>query len=250
MKYDKISVIMPTYNSERYIKKAIGSVLSQTYKNLELIIIDDCSSDATKEIILDISRHDTRIKFFRLDENSGAAVARNLGIKNATGKYLAFLDSDDEWYQKKLELQIDFMEKNNYNFTCTAYERIDELGDKINKITRPAKKANYNRVLLDCPIGNSTVVYNLEVLGKFEIPNIRKRNDDALWLKILKKEPYIFGLNQVLSKYRIRKNSISSNKFDLIKYHWILYREIEGLSIFRSLFHIFIWILIKIFKIK
>ena len=105
-------------------------------------------------------------------------------------------------------------------------------------------------MLLSCPVGNSTVMYNVQKLGKFEVPNIRKRNDDALWLKMLKKEQYIYGQDEVLMEYRIRQNSISSNKLDLVKYHWYLYREIEHLSVFRSAFHIVVWGIIKIFRIK
>ena len=119
-----------------------------------------------------------------------------------------------------------------------------------NKIIKTVPKADYNRVLLDCPVGNSTVMYNVEKMGKFEVPNIRKRNDDALWLRMLKKEKYIYGMKSVLMKYRIRQNSISSNKFKVIKYHWILYRNIEHLSIVRSVFHIAYWCVIKLLKIK
>jgi len=104
--------------------------------------------------------------------------------------------------------------------------------------------------LLDCPVGNSSVMYNAEKMGKFEVPNIRKRNDDALWLTMLKKEKYIWGMPDVLMRYRIRKNSISSNKLSVIKYHWILYREIEHLSVLRSAFHIAFWCFLKVFKIK
>ena len=159
---------------------------------------------------------DSRIKYHRLETNQGAAVARTKAMKMARGSYMAFLDSDDLWKNDKLEKQINFMEENSYNFTCTAYEQIDENNNLLNKIIRPKIKADYNRILLDCPVGNSTVMYNVDKLGKFEVPNIRKRNDDALWLQILKKEKYIYGLNEILMQYRIRQNSISSNKLDLI----------------------------------
>ncbi|HFR3986058.1 TPA: glycosyltransferase family 2 protein, partial [Streptococcus suis] len=120
----------------------------------------------------------------------------------------------------------------------------------LGKIINSVNKVSYNRLLLDCPVGNSTVMYNVSKMGKFEVPNIRKRNDDALWLKMLKVEPYIYGMPDVLMQYRIRKNSISSNKVDLIKYHWKLYRDIEHLSIFRSVFHVLAWGIIKVLKIK
>ena len=152
--------------------------------------------------------------------------------------------------EEKLKKQLAFMKKHDVAFSCTAYEQIDENGKLLNKIIKTVPKADYNRVLLDCPVGNSTVMYNVEKMGKFEVPNIRKRNDDALWLRMLKKEKYIYGMKSVLMKYRIRQNSISSNKFKVIKYHWILYRNIEHLSIVRSIFHIAYWCVIKLLKIK
>ncbi len=248
MENELVSIIMPTYNCAKFIKETIESVLNQTYENWELVIVDDCSNDNTEEIVE--SFNDKRIKYHKLEKNSGAAVARTTAMKMAIGNYMAFLDSDDLWKKEKLEKQLEFMKKNNYNFTCTAYEQIDEEGNKLNKVIKTKKKANYNRILLDCPVGNSTVMYNVDNLGKFEVPNIRKRNDDALWLQILKREKFIYGMPDVLMEYRIRNNSISSNKLSLIKYHWQLYREIEHLSVIRSAFHICWWGMIKILHIK
>ena len=142
------------------------------------------------------------------------------------------------------------MKDKNVGFSCTAYEQIDEESKSLGRIINPKKKCDYNRLLLDCPVGNSTVMYSVKEMGKFEVPNIRKRNDDALWLQMLKKEKYIWGMPDVLMKYRIRQNSISSNKFKVIKYHWILYREIEHLSVIRSAFHVFWWCVIKVLHIK
>lgn len=245
-----VSVIMPTYNCGKFIEETIKTVINQTYKNWELIIVDDCSKDDTEEVVKKFVLKDNRITYFRFDTNQGAAMARTKAMELAKGNYMAFLDSDDLWKNDKLEKQIKFMKENNYNFTCTAYEQVDEEGNKLNKIIKTKKKADYNRILLDCPVGNSTVMYNVDNLGKFKVPNIRKRNDDALWLQILKKEKYIYGMEDVLMEYRIRKNSISSNKLDLVKYHWQLYREIEHLSIIRSVFHICWWGIIKILRIK
>ena len=163
---------------------------------------------------------------------------------------MAFLDSDDIWKPEKLERQLDFMKTNNVNFSCTAYEQIDENDNKNGRVIKTVKKTNYNRLLLDCPVGNSTVMYNVKEMGKFEVPNIRKRNDDALWLQMLKKEKYIIGMPDVLMEYRIRQNSISSNKVQLIKYHWKLYREVEHLNIFRSAFHVCWWVFLKVFRLK
>lgn len=250
MQKDLISIITPTYNCGIFIGETIESVLAQTYQEWEMIIVDDCSTDNTKEIVESYAQKDRRIKYVCLEHNSGAAVARTKAMQLAEGKYMAFLDSDDLWTKDKLKKQLEFMKRNDVAFSCTAYEQIDEEGKSLGKIIKTIPRTSYNRLLLDCPVGNSTVMYNVEKMGKFEVPNIRKRNDDALWLQMLKKEKYIYGMKSVLMRYRIRKNSISSNKFKVIKYHWILYRDIEHLGVLRSLFHIGYWCVIKILKIK
>ena len=213
-----VSIITPTYNCAQYIGETIDTVISQTYINWEMIIVDDCSSDDTDKIVSKYQKRDSRIKYYRL--------------------------------ANKLFVQLDFMIKNGYAFTCTSYEQINESGKTLNRIVRAVSRVNYNRLLLDCPVGNSTVMYDVSKMGKFEVPNIRKRNDDALWLKMLRVEPYIWGIPNVLVKYRIRPNSISVNKFSLVKYHWHLYRKIEQLNLLRSVFHVFFWCFLKIFRIK
>lgn len=250
MTEELVSIITPTYNCAKFIARTIDSVLAQTYKNWEMIIVDDCSQDNTKEIVEEYMKNEPRIQYHLLDENSGAAVARTTAMKLANGYYMAFLDSDDIWMSDKLERQIMWMKKNNYAFSCTAYEQIDEDDNSLKRVIKSVKRTNYNRLLLDCPVGNSSVVYDVEKMGKFEVPNIRKRNDDALWLQMLKKEKYIWGMPDILMQYRVRQNSVSSNKLSLIKYHWQLYREIEHLSITRSVYHITVWCFIKIFKFK
>ncbi len=245
-----VSIITPTYNCARFIGETIESIQAQTYTDWELIIVDDCSTDNTAEIVGKYSAIDSRIKYYCLDMNSGAAVARTTAMDYADGQYMAFCDSDDLWMHDKLEKQLEFMKNNNYAFSATAYQQIDEDGNSLDRVIKTVKKTDYNRLLLDCPIGNSTVMYDVEKMGKFEVPDIRKRNDDALWLQMLKKEKYIWGMTDVLMKYRIRKNSISSNKLSVVKYHWILYRKIEHLSVVRSAFHICYWCFLKVFKIK
>ena len=173
-----VSVIMPTYNCAKFMGETIESVQKQTYTNWEIIIVDDCSNDNTEEVVNKYIEKDNRIEYYKFEENQGAAKA----MEFASGSYMAFLDSDDLWKSDKLEKQLKFMNDNNYNFSCTAYEQINEEGSLTGKIIKTKKKADYNRVLLDCPVGNSTVMYNVDSLGKFEVPNIRKRNDDALWL--------------------------------------------------------------------
>ena len=245
-----VSVIMPMHNSSCFLREAIESVQAQTYTNWEMIIVDDCSSDNTPQIVSTLAQQDKRIKCYRLAQNSGAAVARTTAMQQAQGQYMAFLDSDDLWYPQKLEKQLAFMQATGHAFTCTAYEQIDEAGNPLKRVVKSIAKTSYNRLLLDCPVGNSTVMYSVEKMGKFVVPNIRKRNDDALWLAMLKKEAYIWGIAEVLMQYRIRPNSISSNKLQVVQYHWKLYREIEHLSVPRSLFHIGYWGMIKILRIK
>lgn len=245
-----VSVITPTYNCAKFIAETIESVQAQTYENWEMIIVDDCSTDDTKAIVDGYMEKDGRIKYHCLETNSGAAVARTKAMELAEGEYMAFCDSDDLWLPEKLERQLAFMEKTGHAFTCTAYEQINEQSESLDRVIKTIEKTNYNRMLLDCPVGNSTVMYNVGVMGKFQVPNIRKRNDDALWLQMLKKEQYIWGMPDVLMRYRIRSNSISSNKLKVIKYHWILYREIEHLSVLRSAFHICWWCFLKVFHIK
>lgn len=228
-----VSVIMPAYNCVEFIKESIESVLNQTYTNLELVITDDCSTDATLEEIKKI--HDPRIKLFKLDTNSGAAIARNNSIQKAQGDYLAFLDSDDIWKKEKLEKQISFMKENAYVFSSTAYGKIDEKGDILPNVINPLPEYNYNKILTSCP-GNSTIIYDCKKIGKIYGPDIRKRNDFAMWLKVIKVAGKCYGYNQILGYHRIREGSISKNKTQLVKYQWQVYRKIEKIGIIRSLY--------------
>ncbi|NBI29325.1 glycosyltransferase family 2 protein [Chengkuizengella marina] len=246
---DLVSIIMPAYNCGDYIGFTIDSVIAQKYKNWELILVDDCSTDNTKEIVKEYMVNDHRIKYYKLEENSGAAVARNKALDLAKGKYIAFLDSDDVWFPEKLSKQISFMKVNRYNFTCTSYTKIDELGNYLNRTIRAQSIRDYDGVLKTCP-GNSTVIYNAEKLGKFKIPNIKKRNDYVMWLQVIKKEKYLYGIEEPLSSHRIRTDAISSNKFSLVGYHWKVYREIEKLSLIKSSYLIIYWIITTLFKLK
>ncbi len=230
-----VSVVMPAYNCSGFINQSIESVQNQTYENWELIIVDDCSSDNTVEIVESYAEGDSRIKLFSLSKNGGPAAARNKAIEVSAGDYIAFLDSDDLWVADKLEKQIGFMEKNGYNLTATAYSQMYEDGTSNGYAIYPYKKANYNKTLFSGnPLGNSTVVVCTKRIGKFYVPKIKKRNDFALWLRILKTEKYAYGMQEILSKYRIRECSVSSGKKSLIKYQWYLYRNIEELNLFKS----------------
>lgn len=245
-----VSIVVPIYNCEAFIAETIESVLNQTYKNWELILVDDASTDGSANIIRQYLSKDARIFYYKLEKNSGPAVATNRAIEKAKGSYIAFLDSDDLWHKEKLEKQLHFMDVNNIVFSCTSYEQITENGDRVGKIIKSIPKADYRRILLDNPVGTLAVMYNASLTGKIYGPDIRKRNDYALWLKMLKKIDYIYGMPEVLAFYRIRKNSLSRNKLVLVKYHWKVYREFEQLSVLKSLFHIIYWIIIKILRIK
>lgn len=224
-----VSVITPLYNSAEFIDKTIRSVLAQTYHDWEMIMVDDCSKDRSLVIAQSYAELDGRIKVIALDKNSGAAVARNAAIRAAKGRYIAFLDSDDQWLPHKLETQLSFMRNRDVAFSFSAYEKIDEYGGAVGVVGVP-ERVGYTDLLKVCSIGCLTSVYDTKKLGKIYMPLIRKRQDLGLWLRILKKEPYAYGIDQVLAKYQLRSGSISANKFLAAKFTWRLYRKVEGLG--------------------
>ena len=244
-----VSVVIPLYNAEKYISKTIESIINQEYNHLEILIVNDCSKDKGPEIIKKYQNHDERIKLINLKKNSGAAVARNVGIEISKGDFIAFIDSDDIWEKAKLREQISFMIENDYNFSYTDYILIDEKGKELRTIKTP-KLLTYNKELLYNHIGTSTVICNQKILGKIYMPNLRKRQDYAMWLKILKYYSNGYGLNKILTRYTIRKNSLSSNKLSLIKYNWEVFRKSEEFGIIKSSFYLFTNIMSKILKIK
>lgn len=240
-----VSIITPVYNSEKYLSENIRSVRAQTLSNWEHILVDDCSSDGSEALIKSFQEKDPRIKYHRLETNSGAGIARNKAIELAKGDYIAFLDSDDQWYPEKLEKQINFMEENNHHFTFTDYDMVDENGQKIPKTIKSKPIVTYKRALYKNPIGCLTVIYDVNFFGKQYMSSIRKRQDYALWLKLLKKTNG-YGINECLASYRSGNESISANKLDLVKYEWKIYREIEGLSWFKSAFYLLSAVVLKL----
>lgn len=248
-KEELVSIIMPAYNCGDFIGIALDSVINQSYKNWELIVVDDASTDNTAGVVDKYTKKDSRIKYHRLDKNSGAAVARNTAVKLARGKYMAFIDSDDIWFPEKLTKQISFMDENDYLATCTSYTKIDEEGKYLNKTVGVRKKSSYDDILKKCP-GNSTVIYNAEAIGKITIPNIRKRNDYVMWLSVVKKTGMIYGIEEPLASHRIREGSLSKKKVDLVGYHWKVYRDIEELSLLKSAYLIVYWVVITLFKLR
>ena len=232
-----VSIIMPSYNTAKFISQTIESVLAQTYTNWELIIVDDCSTDNTDEVVKSFLS-DNRIKYIKNEKNSGAAVSRNRALREAKGKWIAFLDSDDLWLPEKLEKQISFMRKNDYYFSYTNYIEINENsvpnGRRITGPKRVTRHDMYNY----CWLGCLTVMYDAETIGLIQIADIKKNNDYAMWLKVSKKAN-CYLLDEVLAKYRKgRTGSISShNYFIMVKWHYLLFRQAEGKSFIRAICH-------------
>lgn len=238
---------MPTYNCGKYISESIDSVINQSVTDWEIQIVDDCSMDNTEDVIKPYLDRYPNIYYCKLKENCGPAVARTEAIRRATGKYCAFLDSDDLWTPDKLEKQIDFMENNKASFSCTAYRQIDIDGNDLHVTMVPPSKISYKKCIhLSNPIGNLTAMYDQESLGKFVVPPIKKRNDFALWLQVLKKTPFCYGMEDVLGTYRLgRAGSVSYNKLAQAKYHWQLYHEVEGHNVFQSAYEMGCWAFVK-----
>ena len=247
--YGLVSVIMPNYNSENYVKDTIESVIAQTYANWELIFVDDCSTDSSPDIVR--SFNDERIKIYSTKVNSGAATARNVAINEASGKWIAFLDSDDLWTPDKLSRQLEFMAKNQYDFSCTSYEVINEAHQLISTFVPHKSEYNYKDILKHNSIGCLTAVYNAEKLGKIYMPTSAiKREDLACWLSILKNGTAAYCLHEPLSKYKIHSNSVSSNKLKMLKYQWQVYRKVEKLNVFKSFYYLAHWAVLGLVKYR
>lgn len=228
---DLVSIIMPSYNTGKFIAESINSVLAQTYTNWELIIVDDCSTDNTDAIVA--SFNDSRIQYMKNEVNSGAAVSRNKALKIAKGKWIAFLDSDDLWLPEKLEKQIKFMKENNYQFSYTDY-RIQLNGEWLPYVYYGPNIVTKRKMKNYCYFSTITVMYNREKIGLIQIIPVAKNNDYAMWLKIIEKS-YCYRLPECLSYYIKHEGSISSgSKISLIKYHYIMWRGAESKSVFSS----------------
>lgn len=224
---DLVSIIMPSYNTAKYIADSIVSVINQTYENWELIIVDDCSTDDTDEIVNKFLK-DKRIKYFKNEKNSGTAISRNKALREARGRWIAFLDSDDLWAVEKIEKQINFMKKNNYFFSYSYYQEIDEQGKNLGIEIQGPKKINKFEMYNYCWPGCLTVMYDAKKIGLIQIKDIKKNNDYAMWLKIIKKTNcYLYPYS--LAFYRKRIGSISRQSYiKLIKWHYKLFKEVVG----------------------
>lgn len=207
-----VSIIMPSWNTERFIAETIQSVIDQTYINWELLIVDDCSTDNTDAVVA--SFKDDRIKYFKNEKNSGAAVTRNKAMREAQGEWIAFLDSDDLWVPEKLEHQIKFMKKNGYNLSFTEYEKIDEDSKKLGIYVSGPNKVNKHKMYNYDYIGQLTMMYSAKEFGLVQIKDIKKNNDYAIRLQLYKKPGCCaYLLKENLALYRVREVSISHDKF-------------------------------------
>lgn len=226
-----VSIITPSFNSAKFIAETIQSVQNQTYQHWEMIIVDDCSSDETVSIIQEIANKDSRIQLIKLEKNSGTGIARSTALEKATGKFIAFLDADDLWKPKKLDKQIDFMKANNLPFTFSFYDCINEAGQPLNKRIEAPLHLSYQQLFFCNYIGNLTGIYDANYFGKISISSIRKRQDWMMWLTILKKIQFAQPVPESLAFYRIRENSISASKLDLVKHNFSVYRTHHRLNL-------------------
>lgn len=229
-----VSVIMPVYNAEQFISETLESILNQTYKNLEVIIVDDCSIDRSFQKIKPYIIANRKIRYHKLDKNSGAAVARNIALKFAKGRYVAFIDSDDLWLINKTEKQLTLMKNKNAAFSFTAIEMIDEEGKFIKSKRKIKKVVDYNILLKNTTIACSSVIIDRYITGDFQMPLMRSFQDYATWLMLLRRGIIAYGLDEVLVKYRKRRGSLSSNKLESLKKIWRIYTQYENISIYKA----------------
>lgn len=243
-----VSVVTPAYNCAAYLRQAITSVGNQDYPNWEHIIIDDCSTDITKDIIIEAQQRDCRIKPIFLDKNSGVAKARNEGISAAQGKYISFLDSDDLWEKNKLSVQVEFMEEKQIDFSYSNYRIIDEDGIFLKDIISKKDRTDYKCLLNSNKIGCLTVMISAQIMKAHLMPYIR-HEDYAAWLTILRDEiKYAYRINAILASYRRSHNSVSANKIRTVSWVWNVFRNNQKLSFLRSFMQVFIFELITIKK--
>ena len=228
-----VSVIMPTFNSEKYVKNAIDSVLAQSYDNWEMVVVDDNSTDGTYELVKSMCKVDSRIRVYRHEVNKGAGPARTWALEIAKGRFIAYLDGDDVWHPQKLQLQVGFMLANRYGFTCTSYEVIDDEGVRLQKVIRMLPKVDYVGFLTNNLLQTVGIMADTDIVGKelLRMPALKRRQDAATWLQVLKAGHANYGMDEVLAQYRRTDLSLSSNKLQAARGVWLLYRGVENLSL-------------------
>lgn len=239
-----VSIVTPLFEAEKYIAETIASVQDQSYPNWELIIVDDFSTDASVKIVESFATQDHRIILLKNEANEGAAVCRNRATELAKGEYIAFLDSDDLWLPNKLEKQLKFMQEKNSDVSFTSYQQIDENSNPMNKRIRALASLSYNKQHSNNYVGNLTGMYRAAVLGKIASPNIRKRQDWAVWLEAIKRsgKPAL-GLQEDLAFYRVHQESMSGNKLRLVSHNFRFYNTHLGHSFIASGYYLlrFFW---------
>lgn len=242
-----ISIITPVYNAETFIEETIKSVMDQSYDHWEMILIDDCSTDNTRIKLSKYKQIDNRIKIVHLKENKGPAIARNTGLNQAKGRYIAFLDSDDQWLPHKLDKQLNFMQKKAIAFSYTAYNRVQMIGNRkeSSKEVMIPDHVTYKDLLKENVIGCLTVMIDTSLTGPIQMVNIRTRQDYALWLELTRRGFIAHGLQDILANYRVRDHSVSSNKVKMVKQNWRVYRDIEKLSLPKSIWYFLHYIFLK-----
>ena len=248
MEKPQVSIIMPAYNVAQFIKESIQSVINQTFNSWELLIVDDCSSDNTRNIVFSFL-NDPRIQLIENKTNLGGAGTRNVAIRKAKGRYIAFLDSDDLWTADKLEKQISFMQVNNMSFTFSAHTTIDEQGTILEKIGVPAK-VGFRQLLKHNYIGCLTAMYDTEPHGKIYMPLVKKRQDFALWLELLKRFDYSCAIQENLGFYRIRSGSLSRSKSEAFKYYWRVLRDVGNCGYLSASYNLSCYLFIVFLKKK
>lgn len=225
----RVSIIMPAYNAARFIRESLDSVLAQTYKEWELLVVDDCSSDSTREIVREYVTRDPRVILFELPVNSGPAQARNFALEKATGRYIAFLDSDDLWVPNKIERQLKFMREGRLAFAFTSYRRVSERGCLIGGVVPVEAKFSYKKLLKNTGIACLTVMLDRNLCGEVRMPDVR-HEDYALWLMLLRRGISAYGLKEDLARYRVVTNSVSNRKWRSASWVWNIYRKQEKLN--------------------
>lgn len=242
MKQNLVSIITPVYNARNFIMSTAQSVINQTYQCWEWILIDDCSTDDSWKILNNLSENDKRIKIYRNKTNLSSGKTRNLAIRKAIGRYIAFLDIDDLWHSKKLSIQVSFMLKNKYHFTHTSYGYIDEKGEKIKSIFRVNKEVGYNDLLKRTEIACLTAIYDAKKIGKFYMSHHSRKQDYALWLKILKTGVKCYGIDKNLASYRQVSSSATSKKYKLVFKHITFLKETQNFGLLKSIYYTIHWI--------
>jgi glycosyltransferase involved in cell wall biosynthesis len=237
-----VSVITPVYNAASFIAQTITSIQKQSYQNWELIVVDDASTDQGPAIISRLAQQDARIQFHPLSENHGAAYCRNMATKFARGDYIAFCDADDLWFPQKLEKQVSFMETERCLVSFSSYLHIDEDGHSLQKRVRAMPYLTYRKQRRNNYIGNLTGMYNASAIGKIEAPNIRKRQDWAVWLEAIRRSGSpALGIQEDLAYYRVRPGSISANKLKLVRHNYLFYRKHLAYGPLKSLYFLLLF---------